>query len=175
MLPGLILRVGKKRRSWSFRYHAGGSYHRKPLGHFPAMELGDARDAARKLIERLDSGAPPTTVGPAPALGRRADARQPARPLRGVAHDGKASGSRRCPKAMRLLRRNLKPYLSLPAAEFSKADLRAARDALVEAGAMIAANRMLGTLGPVLRWAAEEDLIPINFVPAIRRSARAEA
>ena len=74
------------------------------------------------------------------------------------------------PEAMRSLRRNLKPYLSLPAAQFSKADLRAARDAMVEAGTVIAANRMLGYLGPVLRWAAEEDLIPVNFVPAIRRT-----
>ena len=29
---------------------------------------------------------------------------------------------------------------------------------------------MLGYLGPVLRWAAQEDLIPVNFVPAIRRA-----
>ena len=54
VLPGLILRVGVKRRTWQFRYHAGGSYHRKPLGHFPAMELGEARDAARRVIERAE-------------------------------------------------------------------------------------------------------------------------
>lgn len=48
ILPGLIIRVGKKRRSWSVRYHSGGSYHRQPLGHHPAMELGEARDAARR-------------------------------------------------------------------------------------------------------------------------------
>ena len=34
VLPGLILRVGKNRRTWQFRYHAGGSYRRVPLGHF---------------------------------------------------------------------------------------------------------------------------------------------
>ena len=45
--PGLILRVGKRRRTWQFRYHAGGSYLRKPLGHYPAMGLAEARDAAR--------------------------------------------------------------------------------------------------------------------------------
>ena len=66
VLPGLILRVGKNRRTWQFRYHAGGSYHRKPLGHFPALELGEARKAGRKLIERLDSGAPPSPVEPHP-------------------------------------------------------------------------------------------------------------
>ena len=63
---GLILRVGKKRRSWQYRYHAGGSYHRKPLGHFPAMELGDARTAAREMIERADKGIPVETQAPHP-------------------------------------------------------------------------------------------------------------
>src|SRR6186713_1094522 len=58
MLPGLILRVGKKRRSWSVRYHANGSYPRAPLGHFPAMELGEARGAARRVIERAEKGVP---------------------------------------------------------------------------------------------------------------------
>ena len=71
---------------------------------------------------------------------------------------------------MRLLRRSLGPYLSLPAGEFSKADLRAARDALVEADAVFAGNRMLAYLGPVMRWAAQEDLIPTNFVPDIRKA-----
>ncbi len=71
---------------------------------------------------------------------------------------------------MRLLRRNLARYLSLPADQFSKADLRAARDAMVEADAMIAGNRLLQRLGPVLKWAAQEDLIPANFMPDIRKA-----
>ncbi|HET9583343.1 MAG TPA: Arm DNA-binding domain-containing protein, partial [Bradyrhizobium sp.] len=66
VLPGLILRVGKKRRTWQFRYHAGGSYRRDPLGHYPAMELAEAREAGRKLIGRLDSGAPPPPSAPHP-------------------------------------------------------------------------------------------------------------
>jgi integrase len=74
-------------------------------------------------------------------------------------------------KTQRALRRNLKSYLSLPADQFSKADLRAVRDAMVEAGIVIEANRLLEALGPAMRWAAEEDLIPVNFVPAIRRTA----
>ena len=41
-LAGLILRVGVRRRTWYFRYHANGSYQRKPLGHFPAVQLADA-------------------------------------------------------------------------------------------------------------------------------------
>ena len=71
---------------------------------------------------------------------------------------------------MRLLRLNLARYLSLPADQFSKADLRAARDVMVERDAMFAANRLLQRLGPVLKWAAQEDLIPANFTPDIRKA-----
>lgn len=169
ILPGLIIRVGKRRRSWSVRYHSGGSYHRQPLGYHPAMELGEARDAARRLIERLDSGAPPEPPAPHPrssqvaTLGALLDRYEAMRVREG-------RRTKTLTKSMRLLRLHLKPCLGLPAAEFSKADLRNVRNAIVDAGAIAASNRMLGTLGPVLRWAAEEDLVPINFVPAIRRA-----
>ena len=169
VLPGLILRVGSRRRTWQFRYHAGGSYHRKPLGHFPAMELAEAREAARKLIGRADKGVPIEVSAPHPrsasalALGALFDRYEALR-----IREGKRIKT--LPEAMRLLRRSLGPYLSLPAGEFSKADLRAARDAMVEADNVFAGNRMLGYLGPVMRWAAQEDLIPTNFVPDIRRA-----
>ena len=35
---------------------------------------------------------------------------------------------------------------------------------------MIAGNRLLQRLGPVLKWAAQEDLIPANFTPDIRKA-----
>ncbi|MDF0523161.1 integrase family protein [Bradyrhizobium yuanmingense] len=168
-VAGLILRVGKRRRSWQFRYHAGGSYHRKPLGHFPAMELAEAREAARKLIDRIDRGVPPEAPAPHPrassalTLGGLFDRYETLRKREG-------KKIKTLDEAMRLLRRNLASYLSLPAHQFSKADLRAARDAMVDADAMIAGNRLLQRLGPVLRWAAQEDLIPANFVPDIRRA-----
>jgi integrase len=169
VLPGLSLRVGKRRRSWSFRYHAGGSYHRKPLGHFPVVELGEAREVARHLIGRLDSGAPPSEPAPHPrstdalTLGGLLDRYEAVR-----VREGKRLKT--FPKGMRLLRRNLKPYLGLPADQFSKSDLRKVRDSLIDAGTPVAANRMLGTIGPALQWASEEDLISVNFVSAIRRS-----
>jgi integrase len=168
VLPGLILRVGVKRRTWQYRYHAGGSYHRKPLGHFPAMELREARDAARTLLDRADRGVPIEAPAPHPrsstvlTLGVLLDRYEERR---------KREGQRitALPKVMRLLRLHLKPYLPLPASDLSKADLRAARDALIGAGLPAASNRLLSALSPVMRWAAEEDLIPANFVPAIRR------
>ena len=168
-LPGLVLRVGKKRRSWTFRYHSSGSYHRKPLGHFPAMELAAARNAGRRLLDALDRGAPlpPPELHPRSpgvlTLGALLDQYEAMRLREGVR-------IRTFTKTMRLLRHHLGSHLALPAADFSKAELRNIRNELVAAGTAIAANRLLGTLGPVLRWAAQEDLVAANFVPAIRRS-----
>ena len=169
IVPGLILRAGKKRRKWDCRFHARGSYQREPLGHYPAIGLDAAREAARKMIERADKGMPVE----APALHPRSST---ALTLGGLFDRYEALRKREGKKiktldeAMKLLRRNLASYLSLPADQFSKADLRAARDAMTEADAMIAANRLLQRLGPVLKWAAQEDLIPTNFVPDIRKA-----
>jgi integrase len=168
-VAGLILRVGRNRRTWQFRYHAGGSYHRKPLGHFPAMELAAAREAARKLIDRADKGVPIEVSAPHPrssdalTLGALIDRYEALR-----IREGQRTKS--LPEAMRSLRRNLKSYLSLPAGEFTKADLRAARDGADKRSGRIAANRFLAYLGPLMRWASMEDLVPVNFVPDIRRS-----
>ena len=41
--------------------------------------------------------------------------------------------------------------------------MRAARDAIAGRGALMQANRLLGYLGPVLKWAAQEDLIAHQF------------
>jgi integrase len=166
-MPGLIFRVGARRRTWSFRFHSGGSYHRQLLGHFPVMSLADAREAARRLITRLDSGAPAEVPAPHPrataglTLGGLLD-RYEAMRLR------EGQRIKTLAKSMRVLRQHLKPYLGLPATEFSKNDLRSVRDGM--AGTTAAANRLLASLSPALKWASEEDLIAVNFVSAIRRT-----
>ena len=136
------------------------------------MGLQAARDAARKLIERVESGAAPqpAPVHPRSALtlGGLIDKYETLRQAEG--HRTKMLAG-----SMASLRQHLEPWLSVPAAQFSKADLRAARDALVEAGTLVAANRLLGYLGPVMRWGAQEDLIPANFVRDIRKFPRTQA
>ena len=169
IVPGLILRVGAKRQTWTYRYSAGGKKLRLTLGYHPVMGLAEAREACRKASERIDSGVTPKAPAPHPrspsalTLGGLLDRYEALR-----VREGKKIKT--LPEAMRLLRRSLAPYLSLPAGEFSKADLRAARDAMVEDDAVFAGNRMLAYLGPAMRWAAQEDLIPTNFVGDIRKA-----
>ena len=168
VVPGLILRVGAKRQTWTYRYSAGGKKLRLTLGYHPALGLAEAREACRKASERIDGGVLPAAPSPHP---RSADALTLGTLLDRYETMRVREGQRikALPKAMRQLRLHLKPWLGLPAAEFSKADLRAMRDKLIDAGTATAANRTLASLGPVMRWASEEDLIPHNIVPATPR------
>ena len=111
------------------------------------MELGEARDAARRLIERADKGVPIEASGTASAIGRRAHARRAARPLRGAAHrEGKRIKT--LPKAMRSLRRTSQALSVAACRPVLEGRPARVRDAMVEAGTVIAANRLLGYLGP---------------------------
>lgn len=167
-LPGFGIRVGKGRRTWLIRYRAGGKNPRHTLGHFPAMSLAEARQAAGKAMQRIDSGARPPAPDPHPrssdalTLGSLIDRYEKLRRREG----GRV---KTLDEAMRSVRKGLASFLDLPAAQFSKADLREARDELAE-DAPIAANRLLGYFGPVMSWAAQEDLVAHNFVPDIRRA-----
>jgi Arm DNA-binding domain len=168
-LPGLILRVGARRRTWTFRARVGGVDRRDILGHSPGMSLSAAREAGRDLLARLESGAPAPAPTPHPragsalTLGALLERYEKLRLREG--HRTKTLAT-----AMRTLRAGLRPWLSLPAAEFSKADLRAARDAIVERGALMQANRLLGYLGPVCRPSGRGRSWETSLAPAACRS-----
>ena len=167
VVAGLGLRIGTNRSTWLLRYRAGGRKLSPVLGYHPAMSLAAAREAARKLIERVEAGAPipPAATHPRAALtiGGLIDSYEKLRIKEGVR-------IKALPGAMASLRRNLGPWLATPAAQFTKADLRAARDGADKRSGMIAANRFLAYFGPLMKWAAQEDMVPHNFVPDIRRS-----
>ena len=70
VVAGLGLRIGTNRSTWLLRYRAGGRKLSPVLGYHPAMSLAAAREAARKLIERVEAGAPipPAATHPRAAL-----------------------------------------------------------------------------------------------------------
>jgi integrase len=170
VVSNLLLVVGKNRRTWAYRYRSGGRRPKQTLGHFPQMGLASAREAARKAAMRIDAGSRPADPVPHPrsdgalTLGTLLDRYEAMRLKEGRKVKALA-------QKMRQVRSHAKPYLGLAAREFSKADLRAMRDKLVDAGTISAAASTLITLGAAMRWAAEEDLIESNPVPAIRRPA----
>ena len=167
---GLVLRVGKNKRSWQMRARVNGSLHQEKLGVYPAMSIADARDAVRENIRRLERGlsaAPPVQMAIAKPDGQRTlgdliDRYERYRKLKG-------DRIKYLDEALRHLRLNLAPWLDKPAAEVTKADVREARDMIAERGAVGASDKLLAYAGPLFRWAAREDLVPYNFIPDVVR------
>lgn len=171
--PGLILRVGKLRMTWQFRYRQGGKNPRERIGYFPALSLSDARKMAADIGKRIDAGlraVPEPVVHP-----RSPEAMTLAKLIDDYEKMRRTEGGRikSLDEAMRTVRRGLKKHLKLPVRDFTKADLRAARDA-IGTGNSHMSNRFLGYLSPVMTWAVSEDLMEYNFVGQIRRAAEAK-
>ena len=109
LIPGLALRVGARRRTWTLRHRVGGRHRRDILGYFPTLSLGDARTAAGKLLERVEAGAvslpPPVHPRSALTLGALIDRYEALRQREGTPHQaarpqhaGAAGRSRRLPQ-----------------------------------------------------------------------------
>lgn len=177
MVPGLTFRVGKKRRSWTLRYRIGEKQGRDILGYYLGvnppegsdhMGLAEAREAARRRTERIDAGVPATEKPTHPKQGGKTvaeiiDAYEAMRRVKG-------ERNKTLDNALRTIRNGLVDYLKVPASQFGKADLRAARDKIAKR-APYQANRFLAYLGPCWKWAASEDEVPVNFVPDILKTA----
>jgi integrase len=177
ILPGLILRVGRKRKTWQVRVQAFGRQHRQALGHYPNLGIAEARDKAREVLNRLEAGIPlPKTIDGSRGSSNGAGAGSNVLTVGGLIDQyemmRKREGKRikSLDHAMSTLRKELGSLLRLPATELTKADVREVRDRIVDRGALTCSNRFLSYLGPVLRWAAQEDLIETNFIPDIRKS-----
>lgn len=179
VVPGLSLRVGKKRRTWMLRYIGqGGKQETDTIGHYvprapegsPSVGLLAAREKARAVLDRIEAGVPAAqekVVHPksAKTLGQVIDDYEKMKLATG-------KGIKSLPHALATVRRCLSEYLDLPAHAFSKADLMKARDKAAKgvrkrngkAGSPQMADRFMDYLGPILGWAAKEDHIPHNFI-----------
>ena len=133
----------------------------------PKLGLADARTAAKAIIDRIDFGAP-AVVAPVVhprkelTLGDLISKYEAMRIKEGADPSNSFAGG------FRAIRAGLKEHLNSPAKAFTKADLRSARDKVAERAPYMA-NRFLAYLGPVLKWAAQEDIISHSPVPDLRK------
>jgi integrase len=169
--PTLILRVGKNRKTWQCKFRASGKNHRVRLGYHPELGLAAARSAAAELGKRVDGGQ--RAVAAPPVLHPRSpDILTVEGVIARYEKMRRKEGVRikSLDDALKVVRANLGDCLNLPAKAFSKADLRARRDVVFERAPSMSAA-FLRYLGPIWRWAAMEDLVEVNFVPALRKAA----
>jgi len=168
LCPGLILRIGKRRRSFIYRWRAGGRNPAVVLGHHPTISLSQAR--ARETALCVDSGATPFHASPHPrssgalSLGALVDRFEAMRLL-----DGKNVKTLRT--RLMAVRKEIAPDDTLPANAFGKTDVRAIRDGMLARGVPIQWNRVLAALRVIFQWALEEGLVEATPVLATRKAA----
>lgn len=162
LLPNLMFRVGKNRRTWAVRCVIGGSRKTIRLGHFPQLGLAAARQAAAEAGRRVDAGLAPAgaLVHPkspaALSLGRLLDQYEKYR----MAEGDKVKA---LPATLKSLRYTLgRDLLDAPAAAIRKADVMAVCDRLRAERKLAMVNLTLRGLSGAMRWAVRRDLIETN-------------
>ena len=180
-------------RSWAVRYRSAGAPKKLTLGSYPALELDDARTAAKAALIAAQRGADPAA---AKAEKRRAERSGEALDTLGfdsvvrryLARDAK--NNRSWLEAARLL--GLKPgedggadpktfdvvpkgviadWGRRPITEIKRGEIIERLDAIVDRGAPIAANRTLAALRRLFNWSIERGLIEASPCAAVKAPA----
>lgn len=170
-LPGLRLRLtASGGRSWVLGCRDPlGRARRFPLGEYPALGISEARDAARSMREEIKKGSDPI-----------ADRRRQ-RAIGEAALRGEGTltalldlfGSRRgvqmrsWAESRIRVERVFAPFLSRPICAAQLIDLQLAADSY---RATASASFAVRTLRPVLKWAAQRNLAPVDLT-ALRSPA----
>ena len=145
--PGLCLRISRgDTRTWSYVFRAHGKVRRITLGRWPAMLLGEARDAWREARKAVDRGENPARQKGAAVDSFEAVADEWLK--RDQAHN------RTVADVERILRRNVPPALEQrPIATIGRRDVLDVLDAIADRGAIIMARRKNAHLHRLFRWA----------------------
>ena len=175
-VPNLSIRISKGgSKSWSLTYYFGSKRRRMTLGRYPALGVKDARSVAREALSELAKG-----VDPASEKKRRA--RQQVRVYdetfgslatrfmreyeRGIAHDDNPNGAMPLHKTWKETQQLLDKYVlpewgSVPAAELTRADVRALMEPLGQHSTS-QANKTFAIIRKLFNWATQMDLVDMS-------------
>ena len=156
--PGLALRLSYGgNRSWVVFYRHAGKLKRLKLGIYPALSLGDAREAWRKAREDAQAGRDPSRV-------RQAGAG--ATDFAGVAREWlqrDQAKNRQVHIVTRMIERDVTPsWGNREIASISRRDVLDVIDAIVDRGSPVMARRVHGHLHRLFKWAVGRGIIESN-------------
>jgi integrase len=170
-------------RSWALRYRHDGRTRKLTIGSYPAFELGEAREAARAALQKVQRGIDPAyehlvarhrehapddfgsvvrTYVERRLKPQNRTWRETAR-LLGLGTDAEDN--------LLIRKRGLVDrWGARKLGDIRRADIIAALDGLVD-DAPIVANRTLAALTSLFNWAASRDLIELNPCTRVERPA----
>jgi len=176
--PGLYLIVQPSdARSWAYRYRVDGRARKVTLGQFPALGLASARARAAKAKARLADGIDPGVEKRAAKVA----AETPLDLVSSVAeafierHAKRTTRPRSWKETQRILMREVVPIWGRRRlSTITRADTHALLDPIADR-APILANRVLGVLKTMGRWARDRGVVETSPFAELREPAPAKA
>ncbi len=179
-LPSFGLRVGQKRKSYfvMVRTLKAGKWTmtRATLGHANELDLADARAQAREAIKRAEQGKAPIEVKHERRTALEDESRNSFAAVREDFLTKYRTRQKRRPSERTLTewRRVLESDLfttwaDMPLAKITRRDVMDVTDTLMDRGHETAANRYLGYLRQMMRWAVDRDIIESDPTARVRK------
>jgi integrase len=158
--PGLALRVSYGGgKSWSFFYRMAGKLRRMKLGTYPALGLGEAREAWREARHAVQLGVDPSRN------------QKGATDFKGVAEEWLQRDqvkNRTAATVRRALDQNVLPlWGDRYIADIGRRDVLDLLDGIVDRGSPIMANRIHAHLHRLFAWSVGRDIIASNPVTGV--------
>ncbi|WP_162801137.1 tyrosine-type recombinase/integrase [Azospirillum brasilense] len=181
-LPGFGLRVGDTNKTWFVFYRLVGKQKRFTLGHFPALSLSAAREAAGKALEKVEHGEDPAAEKEAAKA--RAHAALEQKAATGFLPDSFGSlasiyirqecpGLRRGSELERIIDREIQPaWKDRPAADLRRRDLTALLDPFIIAGHVQKAHKVREIVVRIVNWAVDRGDLEANLLVSPSRGRK---
>jgi integrase len=154
----LVIQPHTGTKSWAVRYRLHGKPTKHTIGSYPAFNLGQAREAAAKVLRGVSEGRGPEATK-----------------IETIAQGVEQFIARHCkhyrPKSLReattqLARYVVEPWGARRLGSINRSDVRHILDGI---SAPILANRVHSVVSTFFKWCVENDLISISPAAGIRR------
>ena len=171
VLTGLSLRITDKgRKSWSLMYRTAGRQRRLTLGGYPALDLKEARAAAKAALQEVGKGNDPATA----KRDRRVHMPDVFEHVVDEFLEKHAKRhTRSWPETERIFRAYVTPrWRSRPITAISRHEVIDLLEMIHDGNGPIMANRTLAAVRKLFNWALERDIVETSPVANIRAPGR---
>lgn len=168
-LPGLLIRVSNSgQKVWYVHKRVDGRMRRVRIGAYPLLSLSEARQAARKMLVDMETGAFVAARTQMPRVKTLAE----------ITEDFIALYAKPRNRDWKRVAATLQKFEALftrPIDAITRADVVGELDKIVAAGAPIRANRAAAAIKTLMNWSVDRGLITASPLVGLRMPTKEEA
>jgi integrase len=169
LLTGLYLVIQPSgAKSWAVRYRHGGKPRKATLGPFPALDLGEARDAAKQALQAVAKGDDPAAMKRT-ARSEAAEGRDLFKVVAAEFLKRHCAGKRSKPEIERMLNHDVLPHWGeRRIQDITRRDVIELMDRLTDRGVGSMTNRVFSIIRKLFNWCISRDLLTVSPCAGIR-------